>query len=97
MRGFIGQLGWELRRLWARPRTYIGFAVTFGFELVLSLLWRLPSVRELMAREFWKMHLQMAEGFSGLTTAVHMTSETMAMIAMLFSPFRTKRPIVRHV
>lgn len=84
MRRFLLQLSWELRRLWARPRTYLGFGVTFCFELVLSLLWRLPSVRELMSREFWKMHVQLEQGLSGLTTAVHMTSETMAMIAMLF-------------
>jgi len=26
---FLTQLGWEFRKLWTRPRTYLGFAATF--------------------------------------------------------------------
>jgi ABC-2 type transport system permease protein len=82
--GFVPQLRWELRKLWTRPRTYLGFAAIFAFELVMSLLWRLPAVRDVMVREFWKMHLELAQGFSGLTSAVHLAGESMAMIGALF-------------
>jgi ABC-2 type transport system permease protein len=81
---FVSQLRWEFRKLWARPRTYLGFAATFTFELLLSLLWRAPVVRDVMTREFWKMHMRLDQGFSGLTSAVHLAGETMAMIGTLF-------------
>ncbi len=81
---FAAQLRWELRKLWARPRTYLGFAATFAFESLLSLLWRVPAVREVMTREFWKMHVRLDQAFSGLTSAVHLAGEAMAMIGALF-------------
>ena len=84
---FFAQLRWELRKLWTRPRTYLGFAAMFAFELLMSLLWRLPAVREVMLREFWKMHLELAQAFSGLTSAVHLAGESMAMIGGLFLGF----------
>jgi ABC-2 type transport system permease protein len=81
---FAAQLRWEIRKLWARPRTYLGFAATFAFELLLSLLWRVPAAREVMTREFWKMHIRLDQGLSGLTSAVHLAGESMAMIGGLF-------------
>lgn len=84
MKDFVRQLRWEIQKLWWRPRTYLGFAVTFAFELLLCLLWSLPSVRAVLAKEIWRTHLQVEDAFSGLTIAVHLTGETMAMIGMLF-------------
>jgi ABC-2 type transport system permease protein len=84
MKDFVRQLRWEIQKLWWRPRTYLGFAVTFAFELLLCLLWSLPSVRAVLAKEIWKTHVQVEDAFSGLTIAVHLTGETMAMMGMLF-------------
>lgn len=39
MMSFIHQLGWELYRMFARPRTYIGFGIFLLFELFFYLLW----------------------------------------------------------
>lgn len=84
MTAFLHQLRWELRKLWARPRTYVGFVATFLFELLLSLLWRLPAVREGAGRQLWRVHVDVDHAVSGLTTAVHMAADTMALIGALF-------------
>lgn len=36
---FVHQLGWELYRMFARPRTYIGFGIFLLFEVFFYLLW----------------------------------------------------------
>jgi ABC-2 type transport system permease protein len=76
-------LHWELHRLWARPRTYLGFALTLVFELALSTLLRVTSVRERIAHDLWKMHAHWQDVFSGLTTGVHLMGETMTVFGSL--------------
>ncbi len=83
-RAFLDQLRWEVRKTWVRPRTYAGFVAAFLFELLLSLLWRLPTVRQGMGRQLWRVHVELGAVVSGLTTAVHMTANTMALIGALF-------------
>jgi len=96
-RAFLDQLGWELRKLWTRPRTYLGFAAAFAFELLLSLLLRVPAVREVVARELWKAHLRVDQVFSGLTSAVHLTSESMAMIGSMFIGLIASDVVAREI
>lgn len=83
LRLFFIQLGWEFHRLWARPRTYLGFGMAIFFELALSTLLRLPTVRAKIAHDIWKMHAHWADVFSGLTTAAHMMGETMTVFGSL--------------
>jgi ABC-2 type transport system permease protein len=96
-RAFVAQLGWELRKLCSRPRTYLAFAATFTFELVLSLLLRAPAVREVMTRELWKTHLRVDQVFSGLTSAVHLASESMAIIGALFLGLVTSDVVSKEI
>ena len=84
MTAFLRQTRWELRRLWSRPRTYAGFLITFLFELALMLLWRVEAVRDVFARGLFRIHLDVERALTGLTTAVHVTAECMALIGSLF-------------
>ncbi len=79
---FAVQLRGELRKLWARPRTYVGFGAALVCELVLTLLLAVPSVRERIGRELWAARIA-REGLSGPTIAVHLTGETMAVVGAL--------------
>ena len=79
---FGRQLRGELRKLWARPRTYVGFASALACEIGLTLLLTAPSVREHIARELWRARIA-REGLSGPTIAVHLTGETMAVAGAL--------------
>ncbi len=83
VRVFVAQLRGELRKLWARPRTYLGFGGALACELVLTLLTEVPSVRAHVTRELWRTRIA-REGLSGPTIAVHVTGETMAVVGALF-------------
>jgi ABC-2 type transport system permease protein len=84
--GFFRQLGWELRRLWRRPRTWAGFVACAVFELVMIGLYRLPTVQAAMLRQVWRL----PEGFdrsgtvSGLAIAFEVTAEMTVLVAPLF-------------
>ncbi len=85
MAAFVRQLGWELRKLAARPRSYLGFVACFLFELVLVLLYRTSSLDEMLGAAVWRVPAELAPAaMSGLTVATHVTAETMAVIASLF-------------
>jgi hypothetical protein len=72
MRRFLIQLGWEFRKLAARPRSYFGFWAIVATQLLISGLLRFPAVRAAIARHLWKMQWGFDDAFSGLTTAAHM-------------------------
>jgi ABC-2 type transport system permease protein len=80
---FLRQLRWELRRLWRRPRTYVGLGATFIFEMLMSLLYRLPSVRAQFAQRVWRLRIP-DDLFSGLSSAAYVTGDAMALVGMVF-------------
>jgi ABC-2 type transport system permease protein len=84
---FLRGLRWELEKLWRRPRTYAGFAVCLLFDVTLALLIRLPAVREVMARRFWKTPIDLEQALTGLTVATHLLAETAALVGALFVCF----------
>lgn len=85
MRSFFAQLGWELRKLWKRRRSHLGFAAAFLCELVITALFSLPSVRAHMGTYVWRnTTFSVADSFSGWTSAVHVTGETVLLIGALF-------------
>jgi ABC-2 type transport system permease protein len=79
---FLRQLRWELRRLWRRPRTYLGFGAALAFEVALLALMRLPAVREHFIQRVWtaERHLGIREPFSALSNAVEVLGQTMLFI-----------------
>jgi ABC-2 type transport system permease protein len=80
---FLKQLGWEFRKLWARPRTWLGFALAFFFEVGVSTLLRMPSARAKIAHDIWKMRAHWQDVFSGVTTATHIMGEAITVIGSL--------------
>jgi ABC-type transport system involved in multi-copper enzyme maturation permease subunit len=85
MGSFCRQLGWELRKLAARPRTHLGFAACLLFEVVLVLLYRTSALDEVLGEHVWRVPPELAGTvLSGLTVATHVTAETMAIMAALF-------------
>ena len=81
---FARQQWWELRKLAARPRTYIGFAASLLVEILLVAVYRATSLEETLGRHYWRVPAELADGFSGLTMATYVTAETMAVVTPLF-------------
>lgn len=86
MRAFGRQLAWELRRLWRRPRSRLGFLVCVALEVVVLGLFELPVVRDAVVREVWRVDLPIdrAAAFGGIALAVHVLGETMIYGIALF-------------
>ena len=85
MSAFFRQLGWEIRKLSARPRTYLGFAMSLLFEVVLLILYRVTPLEDTLGRTFWRVPPGLADGArSGLTVGLHVAAETMAVMTSLF-------------
>lgn len=85
MKAFVRQLGWEIRKLVARPRTHLGFAACLLFEVALVVLYRTTSLDEALGKAVWRVPPEIADTtLSGLTVAAHVTAETMAVVAALF-------------
>lgn len=81
---FVRQQGWELRKLAARPRTWLGFAASLLVEIVLVALYRATSLEDVLGRHFWRIPGGFSHGFSGLTAATYVTAETMVIATPLF-------------
>jgi len=82
MAAFLRQLRWELRRLWRRPRTYVGFVAALLFEVLLYATLGLPVVRAQFLRGAATLHehLKLGEPFSALSNAVRVTGQTIVFI-----------------
>ena len=81
---FLYQLRGELWKLFARKRTYIGYGVFLGVELLVMLLLHLPH-----GRHFMKKMIEDSGGlfdlyFSGLTVALMMVAVTLFMLGGLY-------------
>jgi ABC-2 type transport system permease protein len=81
---FAAQLRWELVKLWRRPRTLLGLAVCLASNTILAGLYQLPSVRERLKEHVFKNPLAVEHLFSGLTSAVHVASDTILLVGTLF-------------
>lgn len=79
---FLRQLGWEVRRLWRRPRTYLGFGAALVFQLLIFTLLELPAVRGQFLAGAERVHQSLGAGepFSSLSNAVRVTGQTMLFI-----------------
>lgn len=84
MNAFMRQLGWEIRKLAARPRTHAAFAACLFFEIGLVALYHATPLDDAIGRTYWQVPAELAGPMSGLTVATHVVGETMAVIAALF-------------
>lgn len=77
-------LGNELLKLFARPRTHIGFAVFLLFELLVLGLLRLPKPQAAFQRLLEENGYVFAEYFSGPTLAVAMITAAVFFLGALY-------------
>jgi ABC-2 type transport system permease protein len=81
---FLHQLGGELRKLFARKRTYIGFAAFLGVELVVLALLRLPKVQRNLERLLEGAGYAACDYLSGLTLGLMITLSTVFLLGALY-------------
>lgn len=81
---FLWQLRGELWKLFARKRTYIGYCVFLGVEILVLVLMNLPSGRRLFKRWIEGNGGIFSEYFSGLTVALFMMAITLFMLGGLY-------------
>lgn len=84
MKLFLRQLKNELYRLFARRRTYIGFAMFFLLQLIVLLLLQLPASQRGFAHQLGMFNLMFEEYFGGLTLAVIVVVTTVGFLGALF-------------
>ncbi len=84
MRLFFRQLGGELRKLYARKRTFIGFGVFLGLEIVVLLLLRLERVQNSIKRTIDGAGYESSGYMSGLTMGFILVVATVLVLKPLF-------------
>jgi ABC-2 type transport system permease protein len=86
---FLRQLGWELFRLFARRRTYIGFGVFLAVEMLFYWLWTRERSQEGMERFIERIAGGFDEYFSALTLGFLIVTFTMLLLGVVL--FRSSR------
>jgi ABC-2 type transport system permease protein len=81
---FFLQLHGELWKLFARKRTYIGFGVFLGVEILILVLWQLPRGQRWMKHMIEQSGGVFEQYFSGLTVAMIMLSTTVFLLGALY-------------
>lgn len=84
MKLFLLQLLGELRKLFARKRTYIGFAAFFAVEVLVLILLQLPRVQRPLHHMITRLGYEVEEYFSGLTLAFLMLKWTILFLGALY-------------
>jgi len=84
MRLFFRQLYWELFRLFARRRTYIGFGVFLSVEVLFYFLWTREKSEARMATFISRIAGGFDDYFSALTLAFLIVVFTMLLLGTVF-------------
>lgn len=84
MRVFFHQLGGELKKLFLRKRTYIGFGAFLAAEVFVLLLLRLPRVRRGFARLLTGAGYSPEDYLSGPTLGLTITLSTVLLLGSLY-------------
>ncbi len=84
MRQFFRQLGWELFRLFARRRSYIGFGVFLAVELLFYYLWTREKSQQDMEQFISRVAGGFDEYFSALTLGFLIVAFTMLLLGVVF-------------
>ncbi len=81
---FLRQLYWELFRMFARKRTYIGFGIFVALELLVVFLMSRDGPRKGMERYIERAAGGIDEYFSALTLSVMVVPITVLLLSSLF-------------
>ncbi len=81
---FLLQMRGELKKLFARKRTYIGFGAFLSVELSVLLLLRLPKVQQSLERLLERAGYVAADYLSGLTLGLIITLSTVFLLGALY-------------
>ncbi len=81
---FARQFYWELKKLFFRKRTHIGFAAFLGLEVAVLLLLQTPTARKGMERVLGRAGYDPSAYLSGLTLAFLVTAATVLLLGALF-------------
>ncbi len=81
---FIRQLRAELRKMFARKRTYIGFGAFLAVELLVLALFQLPKVQAAYRRLIEGAGYGFSEYFSGVTLAFIILMSTISLLGSLY-------------
>jgi ABC-2 type transport system permease protein len=84
MAQFFVQLGGELQKLFARKRTYLGFAAFLALELVILLIFLRPRTQQRWQRMLEGAGYGFGDYFSGTTLAFQMVIWTAFILGGLF-------------
>lgn len=84
MSTFFNQLGGELKKLFFRRRTYIGFGAFLGAEVLVLLLLRLPRVRRGYMQLLSGAGYSPEEYLSGLTLGLTITLLSVFLLGSLY-------------
>src|SRR5688500_17904728 len=78
------QFGWELKKLFARKRTYIGFGVFLAFEIGVLICLQLPRVQNSLKRSIEQTGYGAIEYLSGITLALLILHSTIVLLGGLY-------------
>jgi len=81
---FLRQLRGELRKLFARKRTYIGFGAFLALEIVILIIFQLPKVQRSWRRLLERAGYGFEDYFSGLTLAFQIVFWTTFLLGGLY-------------
>ncbi|HET6409425.1 MAG TPA: ABC transporter permease [Chthoniobacteraceae bacterium] len=81
---FFHQLGGELAKLFARKRTYIGFAAFMALEILILLIFQIPKVQRGWQRTIERAGYGFDSYFSGTTLAFQMVIWTAFILGGLY-------------
>jgi ABC-2 type transport system permease protein len=81
---FLLQLKGELRKLFARKRTYIGFGIFFALEIALLVMFQLPKIQRSFQRTLESAGYGFDEYFSGVTIAYQVVVWTTFLLGALY-------------
>jgi ABC-2 type transport system permease protein len=81
---FLRQLRAELLKLFARPRTYMGFGAFLGIELLILLLLQTPGAHHMFVHAMHPAGLDFSHYFSGLSLAFVMITNTVFLLGSLY-------------
>ena len=84
MKLFFSQLGWELFRLFARKRTYIGFGVFLAVEMLFFYFFSVGRGADRMEAFIERVAGGVNEYFSALTLAFIIVAFTMLLLGLVF-------------
>tara|TARA_R110000850_G_scaffold266997_2_gene397785 strand:+ start:1730 stop:2584 length:855 start_codon:yes stop_codon:yes gene_type:complete len=84
MKLFFSQLGWELYRLFARRRTYIGFGIFLAVEVLFYFMWTGDKAEGGMEKFIGRVAGGFDDYFSALTLAFLIVAFTMLVLGVVF-------------